>query len=89
VLAGFFESCELHWATKVPGRSHFAFLRFNAILYADLFEIEISQIHVSVGQYVHGENIVPFSQTDFEKLWRQIPMVPPGARQAGLEDHGL
>jgi len=43
---------------------------------ADRFEVEISQVHVSVRQYVHGENIFPFAQVDFEKLRSQIPMVP-------------
>ena len=50
-----------------------------------LFEVEISQIHVSLGQYVYGENIFPFAQTDFEKLRSQIPVVPltPGHGSAG------
>src|SRR5580658_7131993 len=49
---------------------------------ADRFEVEISQIHVSVRQYVYGENIFPFSQADFEELRSQIPMMPltPGKR---------
>jgi hypothetical protein len=54
----------------------------TSISFVDLFEVEISQIHVSVLQYVYGENIFPFAQTDFEKLGSQIPMVPltPGKR---------
>jgi hypothetical protein len=53
-----------------------------SISFVNPFEVEISQIHVSVRQYVYGENIFPFAQTDFEKLRSQIPMVPltPGKR---------
>ena len=49
---------------------------------ADPFQIEICQIHVSVRQYVHGEDIFPSAQMDFEELRSQIPMVPltPGKR---------
>jgi len=49
---------------------------------AGRFEVEISEIHVSLCQYVHSENIFPFAQADFEKLRSQIPMVPltPGKR---------
>src|SRR5258708_30618186 len=42
----------------------------------DLFEVEISQIHVAIRQYVYGENVFPSAETNFEKLRRQIPMVP-------------
>jgi hypothetical protein len=31
----------------------------TSISFVDLFEVEISQIHVSVLQYVYGENIFP------------------------------
>jgi hypothetical protein len=52
------------------------------LLSADPFEVEIGEIHVSVRQYVDGENIFSFAETDFEKLRSQIPMVPltPGKR---------
>src|SRR5580704_9778928 len=46
------------------------------LLSADPFEVEIGEIHVSVRQYVDGENIFSFAETDFEKLRSQIPMVP-------------
>ena len=46
------------------------------ILRVDLFEIEIGQVHVTVRQYVHGENISPFVEANLEKLRSQIPVVP-------------
>src|SRR6185436_800934 len=42
----------------------------------DLLEVEISQIHVAVRQYVDGENIFPFAETNLEELLSQIPVVP-------------
>jgi hypothetical protein len=52
----------------------------------DLFEVEISQVHITVRQYVHGENISPFVETNLEKLRSQIPVVPltPGQRVCGI-----
>jgi hypothetical protein len=57
----------------------------NPITSGDLFEVEISQIHVSLRQYVYGENIFSFDQTDFEKLRSQIAVMPlaPGNGSAG------
>ena len=48
----------------------------------DLFEVEISQIHVAVRQYVYGENVLAFTEMNFEKLRSQVPVVPltPGQR---------
>jgi hypothetical protein len=48
----------------------------------ELFEVETSQIHVAVRQYVYGEDVFPFVETNLEKLRRQIPVVPltPGQR---------
>jgi len=53
-----------------------------------LFEIEISQVHAAVRQYVHGKNIFPFAQMNFEKLRGQIPVVPlpPGYRVCRIND---
>jgi hypothetical protein len=42
----------------------------------DLFEVEISQIHVTACQDVYGENIFPFVKANFEKLRSEIPVVP-------------
>ena len=42
----------------------------------DLFEVEISQIHVPASQYVYSENIFPFAEMNFEELRSQIPVVP-------------
>src|SRR5579864_885284 len=46
------------------------------ISFVDFFEVEIGKIHVAERQYVDGEDILPFAQTDFEKLRSQVPMVP-------------
>lgn len=42
----------------------------------DLFEVEISQIHVAVRQDVNGKDILPFNESNFEKLRSQVPVVP-------------
>jgi hypothetical protein len=42
----------------------------------DRIEGEIGQIHITERQYVDGENILPCSETNFEKLRSQIPVVP-------------
>src|SRR5690348_13534195 len=57
-----------------------------AVSVVNWFEVEISQIHVAVRQYVNRENIFPFVETDFEKLRRQIPVVPltPSNRVCGI-----
>jgi len=36
-------------------------------LYVDPSEVEISQIHVAVRQYVYCENILPFAKANLEK----------------------
>jgi hypothetical protein len=56
--------------------------RLASISFMDWLKVEISEIHVAIRDYVYGEDIFSFAQTDFEKLWRQIPMVPltPGKR---------
>ena len=46
------------------------------VLLVDLFEVEICQVHVTVRQYVHGENVFPFAETNLEKVRSQIPGVP-------------
>src|SRR5258705_4222938 len=46
----------------------------------DLLEVEISQIHVAVRQYVDGENIFPFAETNLEELLSQIPVMPLSPR---------
>src|SRR5258708_3863543 len=60
--------------------------RPGSTLWVNRFEVEISQVHVSVRDYVHGENIFPFTERNFEKLRSQIPMVPltPGERVCGI-----
>ena len=54
----------------------------NLLSFFDRLEVEISEIHVSERQYVHRENVFAFVEMNFEKLWRQVPMVPlaPGQR---------
>lgn len=51
-------------------------------LHVNLLEIEIGEVHITVRQDVHGENISPFVETNLEKLRSQIPVVPltPGQR---------
>jgi hypothetical protein len=44
--------------------------------YANLFEVEISQIHVALRQYVYGENVLAFAEMNFEKLRSHVPVVP-------------
>ena len=39
-------------------------------------EVEVSEVHVAAGQYVYGENVLPFVEPNLEKLQRQIPVVP-------------
>src|SRR5258707_6501865 len=48
----------------------------------DRFEVEISQIHVALRQYVYGENVLAFAERNLEKLRSQVPVVPltPGQR---------
>jgi len=41
-----------------------------------LLEVEVSEVHVAVRQYVYGENVLAFAERNFEKLRRQIPVVP-------------
>jgi hypothetical protein len=52
----------------------------------DRIELEISQIHIAVGQYVHGENVFPLAEANLEKPRSQVPMVPlpPGQRVCGI-----
>jgi hypothetical protein len=38
------------------------------VLLVDLFEVEIGQVHVTVRQYVHGENVFPFAETNLERF---------------------
>jgi hypothetical protein len=54
----------------------------GSISSVDLFEVEISQIHVAIRQYVYGENVLAFAERNCEKLRSQIPVVPltPGHR---------
>jgi hypothetical protein len=48
----------------------------------DGFKVEISQIHVTVRQYVYGGNVLAFGEMNFEKLRHHTPVVPlaPGQR---------
>jgi hypothetical protein len=33
-----------------------------------LLEVEVSEVHVAVRQYVDGENVLPFVEANLEKL---------------------
>lgn len=48
----------------------------NFISSENLLEIKISEVHVSVRSYVHGENILSLAQAKLEELRDQIPVVP-------------
>jgi hypothetical protein len=43
-----------------------------SISFVDWFEVEIGQIHVSARQYVRGEDILPFAETDLEALRSRV-----------------
>src|SRR5580658_8654713 len=72
----------IHWPPYIRPRLPPTHLRHQRVRFlgrfsfVDRFEVEISQIHVSVRQYVYGENVPPFAEMNFEELRSQIPMVP-------------
>ena len=72
LIATHFLACERHRRRGID----------RTDLFVDRFEVEISQIHVTVRQYVYGEIVLPLAERNFEKLRSQIPVVPltPGQR---------
>ena len=46
------------------------------ISFVNRSEVEISEIHVAERPYMYGQNVLSFAQINFEKLGRQIPVVP-------------
>src|SRR5579862_4666291 len=42
----------------------------------NLLHIKISEVHVPVRSYVHGENVLALAETNPEQLHGQIPVVP-------------
>ena len=66
----------LHYGeTELGWMVHLRFLaRFG--LFPDEFEIEIPQIHLTVGKDVHSEEIFAFVEMEFDELRGEIPVVP-------------
>ena len=56
------------------------------VSFVDWFEVEIGEIHVAERQYVYGEDVFAFVEMEFEKLGRQVPVVPltPGQGVGGI-----